>query len=185
MLLEEVYKKIVLFLNKEKIDYFIIGGIASGILGTPRFTADVDIDIFLKKNEVSKFLNKAEDAGFEINKKECLTRILNTGTFQIKYSEYHIDFLIASIELEELTFKRKQKILLYGIEANFPTPEDLILLKIISGRGKDIIDTESIIIRNKNKLDKKYLEKWAMKLSDEAQDMRIYNELTRLLKSNK
>jgi hypothetical protein len=31
------------------------------------------------------------------------------------------------------------------------------------------------------KLDKKYLLKWAMKLSEQAEDLRIYNEVKKLL----
>ena len=49
VLLEDVYKKVVTFLNREKFEYIIIGGIAAGILGEPRLTGDVDVDIVLKK----------------------------------------------------------------------------------------------------------------------------------------
>jgi hypothetical protein len=42
ILLEDVYKKVVTFLNGEKYKYLIIGGIAAGTLGEPRITADVD-----------------------------------------------------------------------------------------------------------------------------------------------
>ena len=45
MLLEDAYKKLISFLNKEKIDYSIIGGGAAGILGEPRLTGDIDVDI--------------------------------------------------------------------------------------------------------------------------------------------
>ena len=38
--LEDVFKKIVTFLNKGKYKYFVIGGIAAGTLGEPRMTAD-------------------------------------------------------------------------------------------------------------------------------------------------
>lgn len=35
VLLEEVFKKVVLFLNQEKLEYIIIGGVAAGVLGEP------------------------------------------------------------------------------------------------------------------------------------------------------
>jgi len=44
-----------------------------------------------------------------------------------------------------------------------------------------LADIENIAIRHKNKLDKKYLLDWAMKLADEAQDMRIYEDIKKLL----
>ncbi|MCM8779099.1 MAG: hypothetical protein NC898_02575 [Candidatus Omnitrophica bacterium] len=49
ILLEDVYKKVVDFLNEEKFEYIIIGGIAGGISGEPRVTGDVDIDIQLDR----------------------------------------------------------------------------------------------------------------------------------------
>jgi len=182
ILLEDVYKKIVNFLNKEKQEYIIMGGIAAGVLGEPRVTGDVDIDIQLDKDDISDFLNKAKKAGFRFDKKKCSKRARKTSVFQINYGDFHIDFIIASIDLERETFKRKKIVRLYNTKAFFPTPEDLILLKIIPGRPQDILDAEKIIIRHKKKLDINYLEKWAQRLSDEAEDMRIYNTLKELLK---
>lgn len=181
--LEKVCKKVVNFLNKQKYDYLIIGGIASGTLGQPRVTADVDIDIILDDEQIDDFLNKIEKDGFQLSKKDCLERIAQTGTFQIHYGEVHIDFIIASTFLEKNAFERKQKINLFNVDAFFPTPEDLILFKIIPARTQDLFDVEKIIQRNKGKLDINYLEQWARKLSDEAQDMRVWNQLKKILDS--
>lgn len=92
-----------------------------------------------------------------------------------------IDFLIASTKFEESALRRKKQLKLYDIYADFPTPEDLIFFKIIPARNIDLADIENIAIRHKGKLDKKYLLNWAMKLSDEAEDMRIYEDLKKLL----
>lgn len=182
ILLEDVYKKAVDFLNKGKYEYIIIGGIATGTLGEPRVTGDVDIDILLDRNNISDFLEKAKKAGFRFDRKKCFERAKKTGVFQINYGEFHIDFIIASIDLEKEAFKRKKIIKLHNIKAFFPTPEDLILLKIIPARTQDLLDAEKVVIRHKGKLDVDYLVTWAEKLSDEAQDMRIYNTLKGLLK---
>lgn len=181
ILLEDVYKKVVNFLNKEKYEYIIIGGIAAGTIGEPRVTGDVDIDILLDRYNVSDFLNKARREGFKFDEEKCVKRAKETGVFQINYGDFHVDFIIASIDLEKEAFKRKKAIMLHKVKAFFPTPEDLILLKIIPGRLQDLLDAENIVLRHKEKLDKRYLETWAQRLSDEAQDMRIYNTLKRLL----
>lgn len=181
ILLEDVFKKVVTFLNKEKFEYIIIGGVAAGTLGEPRVTGDIDIDILLDRNNLKDFLNKAERAGFKFNRQRCIERAKKAGVFQINYGDFHIDFIIASIDLEREAFKRKKIIRLYGLKAYFPTPEDFILLKIIPSRPQDLIDAERVAIRHKGKLDIKYLKTWAQRLSDEVQDMRICNELYRLL----
>ena len=179
--LEDVFKKIVTFLNKGKYKYFVIGGIAAGTLGEPRITGDVDIDIIISKKEVGHFLDKAEEAGFLFSKALCIESVRRTGVFQIRYGDYHIDFLVASTALETTAFERRIGIRIYGTKGFFPTPEDLILLKLVPGRAKDIADVEGLIARHGNTLDKEYLKTWAMKLCDEAQDMRIWNILSDLL----
>ena len=88
----------------------------------------------------------------------------------------------ASTALETTAFERRIEIKVYGTKGFFPTPEDLILLKLIPGRAKDIADVEGLIARHGDKLDKEYLKAWAMKLCDEAEDMRIWTVLEELLK---
>ncbi len=182
ILLEDAYKKIVTFLNKGKYKYIVIGGIAAGTIGEARVTEDVDIDIIIDKKKISGFLDQAAKAGFSFVKTRCLKLAEQTSVFQINYENFRIDFIIATTELEAAAFKRAQKMNLYGIKANFPTPEDLILLKIIPGRDKDLLDAKNIVERHKGKLDKRYLRNWAEKLCDEAEDMRISNVLNQILK---
>ncbi len=185
ILLEDVYKKVVTFLNKGKYKYLIIGGIAAGAMGEPRITADVDVDISISREDVPVFLGKAKEAGFKVIKARCLDSAERTGVFQINYEDFHIDFIIASTELETEAFERAKTLKLYGLKAFFPTPEDLILLKIIPGRDRDLLDAKSIVLRHKGKLDTRYLKTWATKLCDEAQDMRIWNDLKELLKDRR
>lgn len=185
ILLEDVYKKVVNFLNKEKYEYIVIGGIAVGTLGEPRVTGDVDVDIMLDKDKLPEFLHKAKKVGFKFDEEKCKKRAEATGTLQINYGDFHIDFIIASIELEKDAFKRKRIIRLYNTKAFFPTPEDLILLKIIPGRPQDLVDADKIVARYKKNLDAKYLKAWAKRLSDEAEDGRIVNELQKLLRTKK
>lgn len=179
--LEDVYKKTADFLNQEKYEYIIIGGIAAGVLGEPRVTGDVDVDILLEKNEIPAFFERAKKEGFKFVARECRERIKTTGTFQLRLGEFHVDFIIASIDLEEGAIKRKRALRLYNTRAFFPTPEDMILLKLVPGRLQDLLDAQRIAQRHKNDLDVRYLRAWARRLSDEAEDARIAHELEKLL----
>lgn len=179
--LPEVFRKIIRFLNNQKIDYLVIGGIAASILGNPRMTEDIDICIYIKKKEVKNFLRKIKKEGFIFDEKEIAKRVGETGTFQIFFGEFHVDFIILSTDFEKNALSRKRFIKIFGINAPLPSPEDMILFKIIPARHIDIWDAENIVRRYSNKLNKEYLEKWAMKLSDEAEDMRIYNEIKKLM----
>lgn len=179
--LAEAFKRIIKFLERHKVKYLVIGGIAAGVFGEPRATVDIDIDLSIKKNKLNSFLTDAEKAGFSFDITEVNQRVNETGTFRIWYEEVPIDFIIASTKFEENAFKRKHRVRIFGIAANFPSVEDLLLLKIIPARPQDKIDAENIALRHKGRVDEKYLLFWAQKLSDEAEDIRIYNEVKRLL----
>jgi hypothetical protein len=181
MALLDAYKKIVKFLNSGGYNYIVIGGIAASAIGEARVTVDVDVDIVINKEDLSDFLNKAKKAGFNIPMKKCIESAEQMGVFKISFGDYYIDFIIASTDLDTQACTRRKAVQVHGIKAFFPTPEDLILLKLVPGRAKDIADVEGLIARHEDKLDKKYLKTWAMRLCDEAQDMRIWKILSDLL----
>jgi hypothetical protein len=164
------------------INYLIIGAVAVGVWGNIRVTEDLDLMIFVSRKDVKLILNKAKDFGFSFNEKNVSKQAKEVGVFKIFYKNYHLDFLISSTELEKSALKRRKKIRIFDRDVFVPSKEDLLLFKIISGRPKDLLDAESICDRQKGRLDINYLESWAQRLSDEAEDMRIYNTLEKFLK---
>lgn len=174
--------KTIQFLEKEKINYFILGGLAVSIIGEPRFTYDLDLDVFFSKENVPDLLKKVKQASFKVRAKEAFANVQTFGTFRMFWEDLQIDIILASTELEKTALKRRKNLTLFGKRMSFPSPEDLILLKIIPGRQKDMMDVESIILRYKGKLDIVYLEKWAQRISDEAEDYRVWHALQKLLK---
>lgn len=180
--LDKLLKKTVSLLEKWGLDYFVIGGLAVGLLGEPRMTQDIDIILFITKNDMERFLRAASAAGFKFHKNAVLDNVQNRGAFKLVWNELWVDIIVASTEFEKSVLKRASKTKLLGKSINIPSPEDFILLKIIPGRDKDILDVKSVIDRYKGKLDKKYLETWAQRFSDEAEDMRIWSTLRQLLR---
>ena len=174
--------KTIDFLEKAGIDYFVLGGLAVGVLGEPRFTGDLDLDIFIAKTEIPGFLKKVKREGFRLNMKEALDHVEQFGTFRLLREKLPIDVILASTELEQAALRRRKRLALFGRKMWFPSPEDLILLKIIPGRPKDLMDAESIVLRYKGKLEIAYLEKWTRTISEEAEDFRVVHCLRKLLR---
>lgn len=56
-----------------------------------------------------------------------------------------------------------------------------ILLKLIPGRPKDLLDAEAVIARHADHLDRGYLDQWARWSADLMEDFRVPNTLKRLL----
>lgn len=170
------------FLEKERIPHFLLGGLAVGVVGEPRFTYDVDFDIFVSRQAAAHVLNKFAAADFRIDLKKATADVARFGSFRIHYDTVPIDCILASTALEQSALKRARKKTVFpGCKVYVPSPEDLILLKIIPGRPKDVMDAESIVARHGTRLDRKYLERWARSICDDAEDFRVWHRLQKLL----
>lgn len=178
----DALREVFNFLDSEKMPYFVIGGVAVGILGEPRFTYDLDVDIFLSKDSLPQMFEHARKAGFRLDETQAISDAKTFGSFRMFRGDVQVDFIIASTPLEDSVLRRCTKMELFEATVSVPTPEDLILLKIIPGRPKDLMDAESIVLRHGPSLDKNYLETWAKKICDEAEDFRIWRDLQSLLK---
>ncbi|MEW6556788.1 MAG: DUF6036 family nucleotidyltransferase [Elusimicrobiota bacterium] len=182
--IDQLFVKVHNLLKKTKTPYILIGGLAAGVLGQPRFTQDADFLIFLDRNKLSGFLEIAKKEGLKFDKKKVERTILERGVFRLFLGNYHADFIINALNFGKSVLKRKIAIKFFNRLVAFPTPEDLILIKIIAGRELDLIDVKNIILRNAEKIDKKYLTQWAQKISDETENMRIWNDLNKILKES-
>lgn len=176
-----LYHQVVNLLESIRSPYLIIGGMATGVLGEPRLTHDIDAIIDADSKIISALLHKAKATGFSFNEQTVMNNRKQKGTFRLHYHKSWVDLIIASTEIERVAFSRAHRVKVLGIEASFPSPEDFILFKLIPGRPKDLLDVESVILRHQEKLDKEYLNQWAQRLSDEMEDLRIYNTLKKLL----
>lgn len=179
--LDKVSKKILTLLEKHQFDYLIIGGLAVSIVGEARMTLDLDILIFIERQEIERLLKIVRKDGFAFDRKTLDEDITLRGIFKLSYDNLHVDFICGAMPFELEALKRKQTISLYGMKIPFPTPEDLILFKLIPGREKDLFDAKGIFIRHRGKLDLDYLRKWAAVISADLQDHRTSRRLEELI----
>lgn len=164
---------IVKILEKLKIPYFVTGGMAVLIWGRPRFTADIDIIIVLKSDDIDK-LEKAllafSKAGY-VDKEAIQDAFFRHGEFNFidGNTGIKVDFWISkNDQFDSSRLKRKTAKNVLGEKIYFSSPEDLILIKLLwykeSPLSRQLEDVESILKISGGKLDKKYLEQWASKL---------------------
>lgn len=177
-----VFVKTIRLLKETKTPYLLIGGLAASLLGEARITNDADFIIVINDEKLKTFLKKAKKKRFKFPEKKLWEIFSLKGIFRLFCEGLHADFIRASTELEKQAFKRKKKAKLFGKVIFIPSPEDMILFKTIPGRDIDLVDIKRILTRHWKRLDRKYLEKWAMKISDEAEDTRIYYRLKKVMK---
>lgn len=162
-------------LNHLKIPYLVTGGIAVFVWGRPRFTADIDIVIELKYENIAELKNALlafRKRGY-IDSEAIKEAIRNKSEFNFidVESGVKVDFWITkeSGQIFSEQLKRKVAKKIYNEKVYFISPEDLILEKMIwyekiGESSKHIEDVESIFKVSGKKLDKGYLKKKAARL---------------------
>jgi hypothetical protein len=145
MRVEKDFKEFIELLNKNKVQYLIIGGFAFSFYAEPRFTKDIDILIGQTKENTKKLINCIKDFGFsdlDLTEKDFLE---SNQVIQLGVAPLRIDILtsIKGMDFQELWNNRV--IGNYGnIEVNFISKKDLIRSKKKSGRKQDLADIEKL-----------------------------------------
>lgn len=161
----------------------IIGGIAVGLLGRPRYTADVDAMFLLSVEDIARFIDLA-------NTEKIVPRIQNAAAFardhrvlllQYAPGEIAIDISLGILPFEEEVVERSIVQLMESISIRLPTPEDLIILKAVAHRPKDMMDIASIV-ENQPNLDFARIEYWVKAFADILELPDLWGQISKLLK---
>ncbi len=161
-------------LNRLKIPYIVTGGIAVLVWGRPRFTADIDIVVELKESDIDRLernLLKIGKSGY-VDIDLMRDALKNKSEFNFIDGEtgVKVDFwlLKEGDSFDAVRMKRRVSKKIFGEKVYFSSAEDLILMKLswykISPSERHLDDVKSIFSISGNKLDMKYLNKWAKKL---------------------
>lgn len=131
-------------LNRNNVEFMVVGAYALAFLGAPRYTGDVDIWIRPTAPNARALLSAIDDFGF---KSLSLTEqdILSGNIIQMGYQPIRIDLItrLDGLTAEEIWFSR-QKGPFGGHDVFFLGKDAFIKNKRAAGRPKDIADLGAI-----------------------------------------
>lgn len=161
--------KIIKKLNSLKIPYLVTGGMAIYVWGRPRFTADIDLVVELKKEDVKKLVSTLIKEGY-IDEEAVKQAITYQSEFNFidQKEGIKVDFwILKNDDFDKYKFKRKVSKKVLNQNVYFISAEDLILVKLLwfkeSGSYRHLEDIVSILEMLKKKVDFNYLRKWTKK----------------------
>ncbi|MHC4638404.1 MAG: DUF6036 family nucleotidyltransferase [Planctomycetota bacterium] len=155
MLFEEVFRH----LNKAKVDYIVVGGVALVLHGVVRLTADLDLMIYLEEKNIRKFVKTIQNLGFRprvpMKSEDIVDPLVRQRLRQEKnmkvFSFYHPKEAISLVDVlidEPLDYQKikahVEKMKVGKLLVPVISSDDLIALKKISGRPQDLADIESL-----------------------------------------
>ncbi|MCX7706935.1 MAG: nucleotidyltransferase [Anaerolineae bacterium] len=148
-------------LNEAGIPSVVIGGVAVGTWGDPRVTRDVDLKVLLGREDadrllallVSDYRSLLPDPRTALQKQAML--------FVEDAAGVRLDLLLADTPYDVEAIRRGRDVeAVPGVIIRVCAPEDLIIYKMISTRPRDHEDARSVIRRQGDALDDRYVLNW-------------------------
>jgi hypothetical protein len=154
------------YLNKEHIEYSLVGGATLPILGAPRSTFDVDIIARIDENGARGLAEYLESKGFFASEEDIIAALREKSHCSIEYGEppYRIDLKGVYGEREDETIKNSKQLEYLGLRVWVQSPEDAIANKLLFGSEQDLKDALSIYVRQRPTLNMGHLEKVCAKM---------------------
>ena len=162
---EEALVGLAGFLEREGVPYMVIGGMANIIWGEPRATLDIDVTVWVSQPQLPSFVTLVA-ASYGVLVEDALSFVDRTRVLPLETrSGVRIDMVFGLLPFEEDAIRRAKDIPIGGTNVRFCTPEDLLLMKIISDRERDLSDARALVLRRWPELDVDYLEPRITELS--------------------
>jgi hypothetical protein len=144
-MLNKDFKEFVALLNQNKVDYLVVGGYAVAIHGHPRYTKDLDIWLWVDKQNADNMMTVLTEFGFsslDLSAEDFLTK---GYVIQLGQPPNRIDLLTQVDGLEfELCYPEKVIVDIEGVAVNFIDLENLKKNKLATGRFQDLADLENL-----------------------------------------
>jgi hypothetical protein len=167
---EQALQDFVRVFNTLRIPYVVMGGLAVRAYGVPRPTYDVDVMLAIDGDELPSLYSAVEEAGYTVPASYRTGWVDRVGGMPlVKFRIYRpngsidVDVFIVETDYQREIMKRRRLADLELGKTWVISPEDIVLLKLIAGRYRDLGDIEDIRTME-GELDVDYLRYWADKL---------------------
>lgn len=147
-------------LRAAAIEHAVGGALALGFYAEPRGTLDVDLNIFVDADAPGEALDALSAAGIAIDHDHATATIASRGDLFLTYRGCRLDLFFNSIPLHASVSRRTREVRLLGALVPILAPEDLIVLKLLFHRHKDVVDIERIVAAMGADLDWPYVRHW-------------------------
>ena len=145
-------------LNAAKIDYAVCGGLAVILYGYTRMTADLDLIVSLKKQNLENLYNILIGLGYRLRipikkdvfiEREMLEKLadeknMKVVSFQSTEDPMKVIDIGVNLPRSQEILKRKKYLKIDGFRVPIISIDDLIKMKEDLGRPRDMVDVENL-----------------------------------------
>jgi predicted nucleotidyltransferase len=158
---EALLARIARALDSRSIRYMVIGGQAVLLYGEPRFTRDVDVALHAGPQDLPVILQSARESGLQVlvdSPADFVQRTLVLPCAE-PASGIRVDLIFSLSPYERQAIQRAATVSVAGSPVCYAAAEDLIILKTVAGRPRDMEDVRSILLKQPQ-MDATYVRRW-------------------------
>jgi len=145
MVQNQDFKEFIQLLNENNVHYLVVGGYAVAFHGYPRYTKDIDIWVWLDKQNAQNIIKALDQFGMGSLGLRPEDFLEPGMIIQLGYPPNRIDILVGlkGMEFESVYPDRIEEVI-DGVQVNFIDLENLKRTKQIAGRAQDLADLENL-----------------------------------------
>jgi predicted nucleotidyltransferase component of viral defense system len=165
----EVYAALTRTFARLGVRWYVFGAQAAILYGAARFTEDIDVTVELRDIQASALVSALEEEGFT-SRIPDQRFVEQTRVVPLVHESTNtpIDIVLAGPGIEELFFDGLRRVEVEGGLVPVVSPEDLIVMKVLAGRAKDLEDVVAVLAAQEQ-FDEKRI-RWLLQLLEEALD---------------
>lgn len=150
--------------------YAVMGGLAVRAYGIPRPTYDIDFTVAISRERLPELFASVTALGYTVPDEFRSGWVDQVGGLPlIKFRLYladrgvDIDIFLSESAFQESLLSRRRLEEVDARKVWLVSPEDLVLLKLLANRPRDIADVGDVLF-TQGQLDEAYMRTWAKKL---------------------
>ena len=140
-------------LEKNRVSYAVVGGMATGYRSQPRFTKDLDFLLHIPQVALPGLLEALAQQGYQFDQTATIREWIDHHMVVLTYHGIRVDWLKAVIPAYQHILDRSTEEAWLGKRIRVASAEGLILMKLLAARTQDWLDIENLIAAQRERLD--------------------------------
>jgi len=127
------------------IPYAFGGAIAYSTWAEPRATRDVDLNVWLPADDLSRCFDVLEQVDARFDRAEATREAGERGMFLARCRDIRIDVFVPSVPFYQDALHHRRRVAFDGRDTWVLSPETLAVFKMLFHRPKDLADIERMV----------------------------------------
>jgi hypothetical protein len=174
------------WLDAANMPSMVIGGVAASLLGRPRLTQDVDALAILPEEEWANAVSSAAHHGILPRIERPLEFARRSRVLLMRHvgSGIDVDVTFGGLSFEQAAIDNSEVHDIGGLRVRLPRVEDLLIMKAVARRPKDLQDIEGLLAAHPD-ADVAAVRRWVGEFAAATSSSNMLDDFDRLLARRK